>query len=138
MTHFIWHIDRAKFDFEDRRDYESWQDERKIFFQIDPSLSDAPVLQLFRPPDWGYEEFELTSENSKTAIGLGESGPIISAWILWQPELQANVALQDVLDWAAELAGWQSGSLSLGDFEATLTEDDGGDVRIFEATAKGD
>ena len=37
---FVWHIDRAKFVFDDPTEYETWKQEKKVFFEIDPSASD--------------------------------------------------------------------------------------------------
>ena len=39
MKTFVWHIDRAKFEFGDPDDYEAWKKSKVVRFEMDPSVS---------------------------------------------------------------------------------------------------
>ena len=126
---FIWHIDRAKFLFEDASEYEAWKKEKKVYFEMDPSGSDDGGEKLFDDPSDGYAEFEIDDNNGNVSISLDDDGPVITAWVKWSPNLRDGVGEDEVLEWGADMGGWYAGTISLGDVDASISEDDGGDIR---------
>ena len=129
---FVWHIDRAKFSFEDQEEYLAWQANKSVFFEIDPSASDDGGEDIFENPEDAATEFEVNAENGKVSISLEEDGPIISAWVQWSPNLAEGIGEDEVVEWGQDMAGWESGSIYLGDVDASIVEDDGGDIRVLE------
>ena len=126
---FVWHIDRAKFVFEDASEYEAWKKDKKVYFEMDPSGSDDGGEELFEDPSDGYAEFEIDDSNGNVSISLDEDGPVITAWVKWSPNLRDGVGEDEVLEWGADMGGWYAGTISLGDVDASISEDDGGDIR---------
>lgn len=126
---FVWHIDRAKFLFEDASEYEAWKKEKKVYFEMDPSGSDDGGEELFDDPSDGYAEFEIDDSNGNVSISLDDDGPVITAWVKWSPNLRDGVGEDEVLEWGADMGGWYAGTISLGDVDASISEDDGGDIR---------
>jgi len=47
MTQLVWHIDRAKFEFENVTDIDEWKNNPKVFFEFFPSSADEPGDDLF-------------------------------------------------------------------------------------------
>ena len=129
---YVWHIERAKFIFEDMDDYEKWKEFKRVHFEIDPSGADDAGSELFDEPQDGFAEFEINDTNGALSISLEEDGPVISAWVGWEPKLRHGIGDDEVLQWSEEMGGWFSGTISLVDFDAPITEDDGG--RIFPYT----
>jgi len=126
---FVWHIDRAKFVFEDAEEYEQWKKEKKVFFEMDPSGADDGGDELFDDPEEGYAEFEVDDSNGHVSISLEDDGPLITAWIKWTPNLREDVGEDEVIEWGEDMGGWFAGSISLGDVDASISEDDGGGIR---------
>ena len=132
---FVWHIHRAKFAFEDASEYEAWMKEKKVIFEMDPSGSDDGGDALFDDPEDEYAEFEVDKSNSNISISLEDGGPIITAWVKWTPKFRDDVGEDDVLEWGQDMGGWYAGSISLGDVDASIIEDDGGSIRVLEDAA---
>ena len=76
-------------------------------------------------------DIEVTPENSKTSISLEDDGPVITAWVKWSPTLAEGIGEGDVVEWGQDMGGWQAGSIYLGDYDANIVEDDGGDLRVL-------
>jgi len=133
MATIIWHIDRAKFSFDDNSEYEQWKSEKKVFFEFTPSQADDGGDAIF--PDAGEIEtwFEVTEKNGMLKIFLEEDGPVISAWIMIEAELNDDVDEDTLSDWAAEEGGWASCTIYL-EYDANITEDDGGEWRLSDDT----
>jgi len=102
------------------------------FFELDPFNADDRGKDLFEDPKDGFAYFEVNETNGALSITLEDDGPVISAWIGWDPKLREGIENEDVLRWSEETGGWFSGTINLGNFEASITEDDGG--RIFPYT----
>ena len=77
MATIIWHIDRAKFSFDDNSEYEQWKSEKKVFFEFTPSQADDGGDAIF--PDAGEIEtwFEVTEKNGMLKIFLEEEVGVI-------------------------------------------------------------
>jgi len=130
MTKLIWHIDRAKFQFEDEADYESWKADPQVFFEFSPSSADDAGENIFVDP-FEIEIYEqVTEPNSKVAIIFEGDGPVVSAWVAVDIETTEEFDQESFDEWSSDGGGWYAGSISLGDFDAHVTEDDGGDWRI--------
>jgi hypothetical protein len=132
---FVWHIHRAKFAFEDASEYEAWKKEKKVYFEMDPSGADDGGDALFDDPEDGYAEFEVDESNGNISISLEDDGPTITAWVKWTPKLRDDVGEDEVLEWGEDMGGWYAGSISLGDVNASISEDDGGGIRVLEDAA---
>jgi len=129
---YVWHIERANFVFDDLAEYEEWKINQKVYFEIDPTNSDDHGAAILDDPKEGIAEFEVNETNGAVSITLEDDGPVISAWIGWEPKLRDGIGDDEVLQWSEEMSGWFTGTISLGDFDASITEDDGG--RIFPYT----
>ena len=100
-----------------------------MHFEMDPSGSDDGGEKLFDDPSDGYAEFEIDDNNGNVSISLDDDGPVITAWVKWSPNLRDGVGEDEVLEWGADMGGWYAGTISLGDVDASISEDDGGDIR---------
>ena len=129
---FVWHIDRAKFVFDDPTGYETWKQEKKVFFEIDPSASDDGAEDVLQDPEGAAFECEINDENGSVSISLENDGPVITAWVKWSPKIAEGVGEEEVIQWGLDMAGWESGSIYLGDVDASIVEDDGGDIRLLD------
>lgn len=131
-TTFVWHIDRAKFVFENADEYEIWKKTKPVFFEMDPSMSDDGGEEIFEDAEAAAADFEINEDNGTLSISLEEDGPLITAWVKWVPNLADGIEPDEVIEWSQDMAGWSAGSIHLGDVDATISEDDGGDIRLLE------
>lgn len=129
----IWHIDSAQFEFNTPDDYEVWKESKKVFFEFSPAEADDFGEDLFIDPENQGTHFEITEDNGNLKIDLGEKGPIITAWVQVSAKVNDEFDEDHLLEWAAEFGGWASSTIDLGEFEASITEDDGGDWRLGES-----
>ena len=130
MTKLVWHIDRAKFKFEEAEDYEGWKANPEVFFEFSPSSADDAGSHLFADA-YDIEVYEKVLEPaSKVAVTFEEEGPIISAWVAVEITTTDDFDEEAFEEWASDNGGWYAGSISLGDFDAHIIEDDGGDWRV--------
>jgi hypothetical protein len=130
MTKLIWHIDRAKFVFDNQDDFTKWQENPEIFFEFSPTSADEPGEDLFEDV-YDIEIYrKVDDEESKTSFTVEADGVVVSAWIAIHIETTEDFDEESFSEWAEDFGGWYSASISLGDFEASIIEDDGGDFRI--------
>ena len=130
MTKLIWHIDRAKFVFDNQDDFTKWQENPEIFFEFSPTSADEPGEDLFEDV-YDIEIYrKVDDEESKTSFTVEADGVVVSAWIAIHIETTEDFDEERFSEWAEDFGGWYSASISLGDFEASIIEDDGGDFRI--------
>ena len=130
MTKLVWHIDRAKFEFENVSDIEEWKSNPDVFFEFSPSSADEPGDDLFVDV-YDIEIYQkIEGNNSKVNFKVEDDRVIVSAWVTVDVETTEDFNEESFSEWADELGGWYSASISLGDFDATITEDDGGEWRI--------
>lgn len=130
MTKLIWHIDRAKFVFDNKDDFMKWQENPEIFFEFSPSSADEPGEELFEDV-YDIEIYrKVDDEESKVSFTVEADGVTVSAWVAISIETTEDFNEESFSEWAEDFGGWYSASISLGDFEASITEDDGGDFRI--------
>lgn len=128
----VWHIDRAKFSFDDADEYEEWKKEKKVFFEFSPSQSDDFGEAVFADPSECEDDFEVTADRGKVSITLEEDGPVVSAWVKVSAELVEDLDEDALSEWSSDQGGWASCSIYLGPYDATISEDDGGDWRFAE------
>lgn len=128
----VWHIDRAKFNFEDPSDYEEWKKTKSVYFELSPSAADDMGEAVFVDVDDAEDDFEITKETGTLSITLEDDGPLISAWVKVKAELVDDLDEETLSDWSSDEGGWASCSIYLGDFDAHIVEDDGGDWRLPE------
>jgi transposase-like protein len=126
----IWHIDRAKFSFSDPSEYKEWKKEKKVFFEFSPSGADDGGETVFVDPDSAEDDFEVTDDRGTIKVKLEKDGPVITAWVSVDAEIVDGLDEDTLSDWANEQGGWASCSIHLGDFDASIEEDDGGDWRF--------
>mgnify|MGYP000285966248 CR=1 FL=1 len=130
MTKLIWHIDRAKFVFDNEDDFKKWQEDPEIFFEFSPTSADEPGEELFEDV-YDIEIYrKVDDEESKVSFTVEADGVLVSAWIAINIETTEDFDEESFSEWAEDFGGWYSASISLGDFEASIIEDDGGDFRI--------
>jgi hypothetical protein len=129
----IWHIDRAKFVFSDPAEYRQWKKEKKVFFEFSPSGADDGGEAVFADADAATDDFEVTEDRGLVKITLEKDGPVISAWVGVLAETVEDLDQETLTDWSNDQGGWSCSSIYLGDFEASIVEDDGGDWRLVEA-----
>lgn len=130
MTKLIWHIDRAKFVFDNEDDFKKWQEDPEIFFEFSPTSADEPGEELFEDV-YDIEIYrKVDDEESKVSFTVEADGVVVSAWIAINIETTEDFDEEGFSEWAEDFGGWYSASISLGDFEASIIEDDGGDFRI--------
>lgn len=129
----IWHIDRAKFVFSDPAEYKQWKKEKKVFFEFSPSGADDGGEAVFADADAATDDFEVTEDRGLVKITLEKDGPVISAWVGVLAETVEDLDQETLTDWSNDQGGWSCSSIYLGDFEASIVEDDGGDWRLVEA-----
>ena len=126
----IWHIDRAKFSFSDPSEYKEWKKEKKVFFEFSPSGADDGGETVFVDPDSAEDDFEVTDGRGTIKVKLEKGGPVITAWVSVDAEIVDGLDEYTLSDWANDQGGWASCSIHLGDFDASIEEDDGGDWRF--------
>ena len=131
MKKLLWHIDRAAFRFENPDDYDTWKIEKKVFFEFSPSHSDDAGDELFESPEKQETHFEVTEENGEVSITLEDEGPVITAWVLVEAAITENFNEEFLEEWSSDMGGWASSTIDLGEYEAVIVEDDGGDWRIY-------
>lgn len=126
----VWHIDRARFVFQDAADYAAWTQDKKVFFRFCPTASDDKGASVFADPANAEDDFEITPDRGNLLIRLEEQGPVISAWV----EVTANLVpdlTEDALSiWSSEMGGWITSIIHLGDEHPTTDSDGGGEWRL--------
>jgi hypothetical protein len=130
MAKLIWHIDRAKFAFDDAAEYDSWKEEQKVRFEWSPSSADSAGENLFEEAYDIEMDFEITKPDSELKVTLEDDGPVVSAWVAVEVQTTGDFDDEAFEEWASEEGGWASASIYLSDVDATITEDDGGDWRL--------
>ena len=126
----IWHIDRAKFSFSDPSEYKEWKKEKKVFFEFSPTGADDGGEAVFVDPDSAEDDFEVNESRGTIKVNLEKDGPVITAWVGVDAETVDGLDEDTLSDWANDQGGWASCSIHLGDFDASIEEDDGGDWRF--------
>lgn len=132
MTNLVWHIHRAKFVFDDTNEYEAWKKTKTVRFEMDPTMSDDGGDEILADPENSAIDIEVTDDVGKVSVSLEEDGPAITAWVKWSPSLADGVSEDEVIEWGDDMGGWAAGSIYLGEYDATITEDDGGGIRALE------
>ena len=125
----VWHIDRAKFSFDDADEYEEWKKEKKVFFEFSPSQSDDFGEAVFADPSECEDDFEVTADRGTVSITLEEEGPVVYPWLKVSAELVEDLDEDTLSDWNSDQGGWAGCSIYLDPYDATTSEDDGGDWR---------
>jgi transposase-like protein len=128
----VWHIDRAKFSFDDADEYEEWKKEKKVFFEFSPSQSDDSGEAVFADASECEDDFEVTGDRGKVSITLEDDGPVVSAWVKVSADLAEDLDEETLSEWSSDQGGWASCSIHLGPYDASISEDDGGDWRFAE------
>jgi hypothetical protein len=128
----IWHIDRAKFVFSDPAEYKQWKKEKKVFFEFSPSGADDGGEAVFADVEGAADDFEVTEDRGLVKISLEKDGPVISAWVGVLAETVDDLDQDTLTDWSNDQSGWACCTIHLGDFDASIEEDDGGDWRLVE------
>jgi hypothetical protein len=128
----IWHIDRAKFVFSDPAEYKKWKKEKKVFFEFSPTGSDDGGEAVFADPEASDDDFEVTEDRGLVKVKLEKDGPVITAWVGVLAETVEELDQEMLTDWANDQGGWACSTIHLGEFEASIVEDDGGDWRLVE------
>lgn len=128
----IWHIDRAKFVFSDPAEYKQWKKEKKVFFEFSPSNSDDGGEAVFADAETAEDDFEVTEDRGLVKIKLEKDGPVITAWVGVLAETVEELDQEMLTDWANDQGGWACSTIHLGEFEASIVEDDGGDWRMVK------
>lgn len=126
----IWHIDRAKFVFDNPEDYDEWKKTKSVFFELSPSASDDMGETVFVDASEVEVSYEITGDLGKVSITLEDDGPIISAWVKVSAELVEDLDEETLMEWSSEQGGWASCTIYLGEYDASIIEDDGGDWRL--------
>ena len=126
----IWHIDRAQFAFEDPDEYEEWKRNKKIFFEFSPGQADDFGEDLFDDSEGQSTHFEITDHNGKVSVDLAENGPVITVWVNVSVTVNDDFDEERLIEWSDEMGGWASSTIDLGEYEAVITQDDGGDWRV--------
>jgi transposase-like protein len=121
----VWHIDRAKFSFDDADEYEEWKEEKKVFFEFSPSQSDDLGESVFADAAECDDDFEVTADRGKVSITLEEDGPVVSAWVKVGADLAEDLDEETLSEWSSDQGGWASCSIHLGPYDASISEDDG-------------
>lgn len=129
----VWHIDRAKFVFDDPNEYEEWKETQKVFFELSPSQADDFGDAVFADPGEAEDDFEVTPNLGTISITLEDDGPLVSAWVKVKADLVEDVDAESLSDWSNDEGGWASCSIYLGPYDASIVEDDGGDWRLLDA-----
>lgn len=75
-----------------------------------------------------YQKIE--GDDSVVKVAFQYDKVIVSAWVVVDVATTEEFDEKDFAEWAYEYGGWFSATISLGDYEATITEDDGGEWRI--------
>ena len=128
----VWHIDRARFEFSDPSEIEEWQKTKQVNFEFSPSESDDGGESVFVDPANSGDYFSVTPDKGELKIEIEESAVVISAWVKVEAEVVDDLD-EDILgEWEAEYAGHACATIDLGDADAYITEDDGGDWRILD------
>ncbi len=126
----IWHIDRAKFTFSDPSEYKEWKKEKKVFFEFSPSSADDGGEAVFVDPESSEDDFEIDEHRGTVKVKLEKDGPVITAWVAVSAEIVDGLDEEALNEWSNDQGGWSSCSIHLGDFDASIEEDDGGDWRF--------
>lgn len=127
-TQLEWHIKRAVFTFEDHSDYEQWKTNPEVYFEFSPDQSGDGGQSIFADPEsiGLYEKIDET--NGSVSISLDDEAPTVTAsFIVTVPD---QISVEALEQWSAEEAGWMSSTISLGDYDAYISMDDGGEWRV--------
>ena len=87
---------------------------------------------MFVDADAAEDDFEVTEDRGLVKITLEKDGPVISAWVGVLAETVDDLDQETLTDWANDQSGWACCTIHLGDFDASIDEDDGGDWRLVE------
>jgi hypothetical protein len=131
----IWHIDRARFRFEGPEAYAAWKKNPKVYFSFDPTVSDDRGAGVFADAAEVTGYFEITQERGTVVINLEDEGPVISAWVKIRAEIIPDLDEEALATWSSERGGWACATIDLGEHEAELHWDDGGEWRLLLDTA---
>lgn len=130
MTTLIWHIDRAEFKFENTEKITQWKKNPEFFFEFTPSTADVPGENLFQDV-YDVDIYQkIEGKNSIVKVAFQNEKIIVSAWVVVDVATTEEFNEKDFAEWAYEYGGWFSATISLGDYEATIIGDDGGEWRI--------
>ena len=127
-TRLEWIIKRAVFKFEDQSDYEKWKTSPEIYFEFAPNQSSDGGQSIFADPEsiGLYEKIDDT--NGSVSISFDDEAPTVTAsFIVTVSDRISEEALEQ---WSSEEAGWMSSTISLGDYVAYVSMDDGGEWRL--------
>jgi hypothetical protein len=128
----VWHIDRARFVFEDAAEYAAWARDRKVFFRFCPTASDDEGVSVFTDAAKAEDDFEITAGRGNLLIKLEERGPDISAWVEVAADLVPDLTEDTLSAWSSEMGGWITSVIHLGEACPTTDSDDGGEWRLHE------
>jgi len=127
----VWHIDRAKFEFSDPAEIDTWETNPVVNFEFSPAESDDGGESVFVDADAASNYFALDADNSKYTYAREGDHLVVSAWVRVDVEVTEEFDEEMLDEWASENGGWASCSIDLGeDVDAFISEDDGGDWRI--------
>jgi hypothetical protein len=129
-VNLVWHIDRAKFQFDNQEKYEEWKGHKKVFFEFSPGNADDSGEDLFADPNGQEAHFEVTKDKGDISVSIEDEGPVISAWVHVQARVNEEFEEDRLFEWSGDMGGWASSTIDLGEYEATILEDDGGDWRL--------
>lgn len=128
----VWHIDRARFEFSDPSSLKEWLKTKEVNFELSPQESDNGGESIFVDPAESGAYFPVTPDKGELKIEIEESAVVISAWVKVEAEVVDEFD-EDILgEWEAEYAGHSCATIDLGDADAYISEDDGGDWRILD------
>jgi hypothetical protein len=126
----IWHIDRARFEFSDTSEIEDWAKTKTVNFEFAPAQSDNGGDSVFKDPEGAAGYFEVTKDRGEVKFDIESDAVVVSAWVTIDVDVVDEFD-EDVLEeWASEYGGWACSTIDLGDVDAYISEDDGGDWRI--------
>jgi hypothetical protein len=128
----VWHIDRARFVFEDVAEYAAWARDKKVFFRCCPTASDDEGASVFADAAQAEGDFEIAAERGNLLIKLEERGPVISAWVEVAADLVPDLTEDTLSVWSSEMGGWITSIIHLGEAYPTTDSDDGGEWRLLE------
>ncbi|KEO93260.1 hypothetical protein EH32_11080 [Erythrobacter litoralis] len=126
-----WSIRAAKFHFDSAEDYQDWKRDKRVFFLFRPSQSDDRGETVFADPENSFDDFEISAGDGDLLIYLEDSGPVITARVTIKVALRPGVDDEAIASWALEKGGWFGSTISLGLYDVSLTEDQGGDWELI-------
>lgn len=123
-----WSVYDAQYEFEDEDDLAQWKTTKELTFEFNIGDTDDGGSSVFKTPDKVNQSFDVKDgQKHKIEISISDTCVNITATICLEEDLVDGITEEQISEWSEDMNGWFSASLLLGDFDAHVVSDDGGE-----------